>query len=152
MNPVDEYLEKSAGLWDRSVKPGLELATIGAGLSVGVYAAEQGLRKGWLALTKKRDFDEMLHQNPALRAQQRKDPKMFAAYYNSLRRMNPRFAADPIVAGTYMNQMADQPQIAGKIIVESLGGAKDYQDLQGKGQFFSAAPIKMPSFKVPGDK
>jgi hypothetical protein len=157
MNPVDEYLEKWAGswtkpLWKQSVRPALALGAVGAGLSAGVFVAEQGLRRGWSALTKKRDFDEMMHQNPGLREKQRRDPKMFAAFYNSLRRMNPRFAADPIVAGTYMAQMSEEPQTAGNIIVNSLGGAKDYQDLHGKSQFISASPIKLPSFGVPSAK
>lgn len=44
----------------------------------------------------------------------------FNAHYNSLRKMNPGYAEDPIIAGTMMRQMSMHPNTAGKVLMEGL--------------------------------
>lgn len=104
---------------------GTQAAVVGgAGLLIGAA------QKTYLAITKKRDFDAMLKHNPDLAEHQEANPQMFNQHYSSLRSMNPMFAKDPVVAGSYMRQMSMNPGTAGKVLVESLnslqkGGPKN---------------------------
>jgi hypothetical protein len=45
---------------------------------------------------------------------------MFNQMYSSLRRMNPAYARDPLVAGTYMRQMLDSPLSAGGLLTQTV--------------------------------
>lgn len=94
---------------------GTQAAIVGG---VGILAA--GAQKTYLAITKKRDFDAMLEHNPDLAEHQAANPQQFNQHYSSLRSMNPLFAKDPVVAGSYMRQMSMNPGTAGKVLVESL--------------------------------
>ena len=89
-----------------------------AGAGVGL-----GAMKLFQAATKARDFRQMLEYNPDLAQHHEADPKMFNQMYTSLRRMNPTYAADPIVAGTFMRQMAENPNHAGDMLTTALSGA-----------------------------
>lgn len=137
-NPVDDYLLEKAGGSD--VLHSLRDFGIGTAVVAGASLAAAGMRKAYYAMTKNTDFNRMLDTNPDLRAKRRQDPKAFNAYYSSLRSLNPRFASDPVVAGTYMHQMMEEPFIAGKTIVESLSGAKGLHE----------GPYKLPAFKLGG--
>jgi hypothetical protein len=76
--------------------------------------------KIYQAANKSREFSEMMEVNPDLQEYQEQDPRKFNAHYNSLRRLNPGFAADPVISGTYMRRMSSSPQAAGTFLVESL--------------------------------
>lgn len=76
--------------------------------------------KAYYAATKASDYKKMLGSNPDLREYQQSNPSQFKQHYSSLRSINPQFASDPTVAGTYMRQMSLNPQSAGKTIVESV--------------------------------
>lgn len=94
---------------------------IGAGVAaLGVGAATAAVQKIHDALTKRRDFRSMLEHNPHLQEAQTQDPKRFNQLYSTLRTFNPEFSADPIVAGTYMDRMWQNPAGAGAIATEAL--------------------------------
>lgn len=130
-NPVDDYLalRKTAfgplgpnfgPLVTRNFQEGAAQA-VGQG-AVGLAAAGLGVAamKAWQAVRKRKDFRDMLEQNPDLAAYQESDPMKFNAHYNSLRKMNPGYAEDPIIAGTMMRQMSMHPNTAGKVLMEGL--------------------------------
>jgi hypothetical protein len=101
---------------------------VGKGLMSGaLFAGGMGIAsavgKTVRAITKKRDFDGMLEANPDLQDYRKSNPTQFNRHYSSFRSLNPRFAGDPVVAGSYMRQMSEYPATAGKTIVESLKDA-----------------------------
>jgi hypothetical protein len=132
-SPLDSYLcekEKRAG-WLSSLGGGvrqiLSPQNIGGALAATAFAAATDVpamvaRKAYYAVTKSRDFNQMMETDPTLKQFQRENSKQFNAHYNSLRSLNPEFASDPVVAGTYMRQMSLNPATAGSVIVDSLGG------------------------------
>ena len=132
-SPLDSYLcekEKRAG-WLSSLGGGvrqiLSPQNIGGALAATAFAAATDVpamvaRKAYYAVTKSRDFNQMMETDPTLKQFQRENSKQFNAHYNSLRSLNPEFASDPVVAGTYMRQMSMNPATAGSVIVDSLGG------------------------------
>jgi len=138
-NPIDEYFtaKKEAG-WLSGVGKGMKdvgkgfsemLSPKNIGITAGATMLATGLdlpgriaEKAYYAVTKNRDFNAMMDTNPDLKQLQRDNVKQFNSHYSSLRAINPQFASDPVVAGTYMRQMSLQPEVAGKVIVESLGG------------------------------
>lgn len=116
MNPVTEFLalkEKKAG-WLKDMghafKTGLSGKAIGhylapAVASAGVAAAGLGIRAGYEAirdkLNKRRDYKSMIDANPALRGM---DAKKVDMVYNSLRRLSPTMARDPLIAGSFVRK------------------------------------------------
>jgi hypothetical protein len=96
---------------------GAATAAVGAGIAgIGMAAS-----KIYDAMTKRRDFQQMLKVNPDLAEHQAANPAMFNHMFSSLRVHNPAFTADPIVAGTYMRRMSESPLTAGGVAVEALG-------------------------------
>lgn len=94
---------------------------VGAGLAAaGIGAAGAAVNKIVDAIQKRRDFRQMMEYNPHLQEAHAADPKRFNQVYSTLRTFNPAFAADPIVAGTYMDRMWNSPQGAGGIATEAL--------------------------------
>lgn len=136
-NPVDEYLkscapvEKKAGLMDTvrgsfgRAFSGPELGTLAWQTAAvgGVSALVGAARKAYDAATKSTDFKSMLDVNPDLVESHAENPKMFNQYYSSLRNLSPAFAADPVVAGSYMRQMTEHPYNAGNVLVNSVGAS-----------------------------
>lgn len=139
-NPIEEYLEhastleKKAGMLDfgkgllrgaGKAFGGEELGTLAmqTGAVAGVAALAGAARKAYGAATKSRDFKFMLEVNQDLAEHQANDPKMFNQFYNSLRTLNPTFASDPVVAGSYLRKMMEFPHNAGPILVDSVGAA-----------------------------
>jgi hypothetical protein len=133
MNPLDTYLdsrpgEKTAaprdfmkGLSNTLNPQGLGQAAGAAAIAGGVALAGTAAQKIFGAITKKRDFDMMMHYAPDLREEQSRNPDLFNRQYSSLRSLNPQFAGDPIIASTYMRRMSMTPESAGSMLVESLG-------------------------------
>lgn len=141
-NPIDDWVEereKTAGpAWQTAkgfgkkiiggAKAQLGPTELGGGLAGGaIFAGGMGIAaavgKTVRAITKKRDFEGMLEANPDLQDYRKSNPMQFNRHYSSFRSLNPRFAADPVVAGSYMRQMSEYPATAGKTIVESLKDA-----------------------------
>lgn len=135
MDLLDEYLSSDAHeeLEKRAIVNQQALRFIGRRVGTGALEAAGGAAlltlggaaiKAFKAIGKKRDFKGMMEANPDLSEFQRENSKQFTQHYTSFRNMNPQFAGDPVVAGTYMRQMSMSPATAGKVIVESLGGAR----------------------------
>ncbi len=132
-NPLDEYFEtrKEASFWKRFVEPQTSLGrdvrstALTVGTTVGMMAAVPAAQKLMGAITKRHDFNKMMEANPHLRDEQAANPKAFNQMYSSLRRMNPEFAKDPIVAGGLMSRMGDDPEAASSILMEAQRYRKD---------------------------
>ena len=89
--------------------------------TAAVTATAVGARKVYQALTRERDFRNMMGANPHLQEYHDQDPKRFNLVYNSLRSMNPEFSADPIIAGSYMARASMAPAQAGTMLGTELG-------------------------------
>lgn len=127
-NPIEEFFAfKTAapnlGRFGRAVggaaATGLGTAAAGAGVAaVGIAAG-----KLYDAVTKARDFKTMMGSSfnadlPSLHAER---PKEFNEAYSSLRAIQPAFAKDPMIAGTYMRRMMEiRSNNAGGVLLESL--------------------------------
>lgn len=138
-NPVDEFLdafEKEAGPDFRRLGQAAGDAAMSAGvgaLAAGVTGvAAIAAHKVYEAATHGHDFRTMLEYNPDLEEHRRRDTKLFNQHFTSLRNMNPAFSADPIVAGTFMRQMAENPANAGSVLREALTGRDKMPSLIGQ--------------------
>lgn len=143
MNPLDEvlthpHMQKNAMLGDavRGFMGGARSAfspqmlggeavkgVAGAAAGALALAAVPAAKKIWDSIQSRRVFKEMVQVNPELANAQQADPVMFNAAYNSLRRINPVYAGDPLVAGALLSRMmgpdADLAQRAG-IVTQSV--------------------------------
>lgn len=119
MNPVDDYLmaKTAIGRVGSDIAKGLAVSLGGAML---LGAGGPAAQKIWGAITRRGDFKEMMSVNPDLREVQQEDPRFFNHAYSSLRRVNPTFGRDPIVAGSYMKKMMANRDAAGLILAESV--------------------------------
>jgi hypothetical protein len=101
----------------------LAQAAIGAGTSAAVGAGIAGIGVAAAhihdAATKRRDFVRMMDMNADLHDAHARDPKLFAQMYSSLRRFNPAFAKDPLVAGTFLRRMSESV-VPGGVLTEAL--------------------------------
>ena len=123
--------EKMAS-WDRFQKalPGLVAqhatsAAVQGAVGAGAAGLGFGAVKLFQAATKARDFRKMLEFNPDLAQHHEADPKMFNQMYTSLRQLNPTYAGDPLIAGTFMRQMVESPNNAGGFLTDALSARKD---------------------------
>lgn len=130
MNPLDEYFFcKEAGFWGSIAKgfksPEFRGAATNLGVAAGAMVAAPAAQKLMGAITKRRDFNRMMEVNPGLKEEQQMNPTGFNQMYSSLRRMNPDFARDPIVAGGLMFRMGDDPEAAASILQESYRARRE---------------------------
>jgi hypothetical protein len=86
---------------------GVEAAKGVAGAAAGALAlaAVPAAKKIWDSIESRRVFKEMVQLNPGLAQAQQENPMVFNAAYNSLRRLNPVYAGDPMVAGALLERM-----------------------------------------------
>jgi hypothetical protein len=137
-NPVDEYLDsahgsvKTAGFFSemgRGAKEVLAPGRLGGHMAgaalIGAtgYVLPRAADKIYRAITKARDYRVMMEANPDLHDFHTADPAMFNRHFTSLRNMAPEFTADPVIAGTYMRRLSQNPQTAGTVILEAAGMA-----------------------------
>lgn len=113
-------------------------AALGTAAVAGIGAAAMKIKD---SIGKKRDFKEMMSLNGDLKAEQQQDPRFFNAAYNSLRRINPEFGRDPIVAGAYMRKMMANPDAAGLTVAQSVKPLQ--QKSTGMGLDMSLGPLKI---------
>ena len=128
MNPIDSYLRmrKEAGFFsgwqDAATGMGrramLGAAVAGGGALVGAGVAAVGKIRE--AVTRSGDFRQMMEVDPSLKEIQAERPAFFNQAYNSLRRINPTFGGDPIIAGSYMRKMMANPDAAGLTLAQSV--------------------------------
>ena len=123
--PIDQYEEmrKTAGFTDAfgnafSGETLGNVAAIGAG-TAAIAGAGIAANKIRMAITKKHDFDAMMHHNPDLDQARSSNPELFAQQYTSLRNVSPQFARDPLIAGTFMRRMSEYPGAAGTALIEA---------------------------------
>lgn len=125
MNPVESYLSSRIGLRktaDTGLARHLGMGALAGAGAAAVVPLAGVVQKAITAIRKRHDFKQLMEVNPDLQQKAQQDPKQFNQLYNSLRSMNPHFAKDPVVAGTYMRRMSEFPDTAGQVIVESLSG------------------------------
>lgn len=80
----------------------------GAGLAAGgaaITALGAAAAKIYEGIARKGEYREMMAVNPELEYERQKNPEFFAQAYNSLRRVNPTFGRDPIIASSFMHKM-----------------------------------------------
>ena len=132
MNPLDEFLLAKHG--DGFMHSVGDALAEGAGTAVaGAAVAGVGIAasKVWDAVTKQRDFKQMLSSpfNADLHEHYQSRPKEFNYAFSSLRQMNPEFSKDPMVSGTYMRRMMGfDPTQAGGVLVEALSHRGEFPD------------------------
>ena len=105
----------------RSVGKGLVQGGMAAAGAMGVSALGVGAQQLFNAATKARDFRSMLEANPDLAEHHAENPRLFNQMFSTLRTFNPEFSKDPVVAGSYMRQMTQDPMHAGGMVEQSLG-------------------------------
>lgn len=131
-NPVDEFLMAKEALGEGFAKSpfgkklieggGLGLAF--AGMGAGVAGITEAASKIYNAITKSRDFDNMMEANPHLEYYREREPQDFNRVFSSIRSMNPEFSKDPVVAGSIMFQaMESAPEQRGFSLAKLRGDA-----------------------------
>jgi len=131
MNPIEEFLyeyptSKTAGFVGSVFKNLPEQAALGAataGAAALVAGAGIGAHALYDAVTKGRDFRKMLSFNEDLAAAHKENPKYINAAFSTLRSMNPSFSRDPMVAGSFVRQMATTPEAAFGLAGQAAGFA-----------------------------
>jgi len=137
MNPLDEYmkLRKEGSFWGgvgsafsgpNRASMGTDLtrkALAGGALALGgavIGAGASVVAKIRESIAHKNDFRQMMTIDPELKAIQAERPQFFNQAYNSLRRINPAFGEDPIIAGSYMRKMMANPDAAGLTLATTV--------------------------------
>ena len=93
------------------------LAAAAGAVALGGLAAA---KKIYGAIEKKKQFKTMMELHPALEERRAAEPAFFTAAYDSLHRINPTFAKDPVVAGTLMTRMMSEPTAAGMMLADTV--------------------------------
>jgi hypothetical protein len=117
--PLEEFLAMKTAGFGRTFGNAATGAGATALVGAGAAALTVGASKAYDAITKRRDFATMLDHNPDLAEHHAADPRTFNRLYSSLRTVNPTFAKDPIIAGTYMRRMVESP-MAGGVLTDAL--------------------------------
>jgi hypothetical protein len=105
---------------------------VGMGLAAaGVTGAALGVQQLYNAATKSRDFRTMLEHNQDLAGHE--DQKSVSMAFTSLRRFAPEFSKDPLVAGTYVRRIVENPMGAGGVIGEALGHNRNPHPMMEQG-------------------
>ena len=120
--PLDDYLLEKQAKGPGKTRFGRVAgdAAIHFGVAAAMMAAPAAVSKIMHAVNKRRNYSEMLEQNPGLGELREQDTQTFNNFYNSFHRLNPEFATNPTVSGAYMSKMMSSPEAAGQILVESL--------------------------------
>lgn len=114
MSPLDDFLsyeqKTAAPMFAKGTGRGIgQMALMGA-VGAGTTAAIAGLVPAattiYNAATKGRDFRGMLEFDPELKELHKQNPKYVNAGFSTLRRMNPEFSKDPMVASAFVKQVA----------------------------------------------
>jgi hypothetical protein len=122
----------------------------GAIASAAVTGVAMGAQKAYQALTRERDMRNMLEANAELAEHHQSNPKGFNLAYNSLRAMNPEFAADPVIAGAYMRKAMENPGVAGGIFGElGLQSKRTPNRFMDSIQSNAASSFRMPREEGP---
>ena len=106
-----ELMEKTAAMFrgpGEALGYGAKIMGLGAllgvgslGATAGVQAVAQKVKDYQSSIDKAKNYKAMLDANPEL-ATKNVDAKMVQRHFDTLHRFNPEYAADPVVAGTYV--------------------------------------------------
>jgi len=94
LNPMAQKMLKRVGYG----------TALGAGVTLGATTANlvrEKLKERNDSISKAKNYKSMLEANPGLRTSG-VDSKMVQRHFDTLHRFNPEYAADPMVAGTYV--------------------------------------------------
>jgi hypothetical protein len=110
---ANEALCKTAGFGGdvmKAVDPAKTVgAVIAAGITMGAIAGGKDIYDAIKGKIQHRSsFNEMMDMSPGLK---KHDKKMVSAAFNTLHRFNPDYAADPLVAGTFVQNALDMSRI-----------------------------------------
>lgn len=89
-----------------------------AGTALALAGATLAVRKVYGAMTKQRDFKQMMDVAPDLGMYHEENPKLFNQTYTSMRNVNPAYASDPLIASSLMRKMMAGPEQAGMTLAE----------------------------------
>jgi len=118
----------------------LAYTAAGAALGGGAFAARRGYEAIESRLGKAKAYKEMVEARPELKD---RDPKAVQRAFDSLYRFNPRYAKDPLVAGSFVDSVSSSERLD-LGTVNALVSARKGLD----GAPFD--PSKYVSMKVPG--
>lgn len=136
-NPIDDLLsgmDKEAGQESTFFRQTIDAAKGGLGLglaSATMTGVAMGAQHLYQAATKSRDFRTMLEHNQDLATHE--NPEAVSMAFTSLRKFAPEFSKDPLVAGTYVRRIAENPNGAGGVIGEALGHNRGLHPMMEQG-------------------
>jgi hypothetical protein len=131
-NPLKVYFEKKASFGQELGQAAGEAfsaknmakGVVGAGAGALAAGAIAGIGAGASALhdaiTKSRDFKNMLAENEDVAKLHAEKPRELNRMFSTLRTFAPEFTRDPMVAGAYMRQMMDSPHGVGGFVSDAL--------------------------------
>lgn len=120
MSAIDDFLnEKCASGLGQQVRHAAGYAAATAGVTAAGAYGMQAVQSAYHAITKKRDFQSMLEENPDLK--DHPNPKLVLQGFTSLRTFAPKFSQDPLVAGSYVRRIAENPVGMSGIVNEAMG-------------------------------
>lgn len=109
MNPLEELaaFEKEAfiGLSGSDLGRIASTGAVTAGATAAVAGTVPAVKAIYNAATAKRDFNAMLSFDPNLKEMHRSNPKYINASFRTLRRLNPEFSKDPMIASSYVSNI-----------------------------------------------
>jgi hypothetical protein len=115
---LEAYLEKTAGIGDFASSVGKYMqqaapAIVGgtlltAGIAAGTGVLGQAYDSIKNSVTKARSYKDMLDKNPQLANY---NAEAVQGAFNTLHRFNPEYAGDPLVAGTFVRNAAEQERV-----------------------------------------
>lgn len=144
-NPLQMYLEKKAGFGQelgnaasatfssRNIAKGIVGAGAGALASGAVAGIGAGAHMLYDAITKSRDFKNMLAENEDVAQLHAENPREVNRMFSSLRTFAPEFTSDPTVAGAYMRQMVGNPNGVNGIVNQALDSRRKMLGSSGGG-------------------
>lgn len=102
------FMQKAVGhAWD--VAPlAAGAAAIGGAFGLARKVGDVGVGAAKDKIQKARAYKNMVNENPSL---QHVDPNVTQKAFNTLYRFNPEYAGDPMVAGTFVRNVADQERL-----------------------------------------
>lgn len=124
MNPMVQKMLKRVGYG----------TALGAGAVAGATAmnlVREKLKERSDSLKKAKDYKGMLEANPQLRGAE-VDAQMVQRHFDTLHRFNPEYAADPMVAGTYVQNSLEMARPNIDALNNVVNARKNLIDAQTK--------------------
>lgn len=107
MNPVEEFLMVKTAL-SPAAREAITMGAISAGTTalaaVGASQIQQGIQSAADAVSRSIAFKRMLNDNPELR---KLDGKRTRRYFDTMYRMAPEVAKDPLASGSWVRSVHD---------------------------------------------